>query len=88
MSDLRGNFSIIPKEAWGGMDISSTYFNILFLFLTKANNENIPNVIAESLPKLESIKLKCYESNLICLFVYVKVIQLTYTQTTLEWTLL
>jgi hypothetical protein len=79
---------MIPKEAWVGMDISSTYFNILFPFLTKANIQNIPNHTAESLSLLESIKLQCQKSTLICLFADVKVIQLTDTQTTLGWTLL
>jgi hypothetical protein len=42
MSVFTGNSSVIPKEAWAGIEVSSIYFYILFLFLTKAKIENFP----------------------------------------------
>jgi predicted DCC family thiol-disulfide oxidoreductase YuxK len=88
MSALRGNSSIVPKVTWVGMDIPSTCFNFLFHFLTKANIRNITNQTAESFSLLESIKLQCEKSTTICLFADGKVIQLTYIQKAVGWTVL
>jgi hypothetical protein len=75
-----GKFQYNSERNLGRYGHSSTYFNILFPFLTKANIQNIPYHTAESLSLFESIKLQCQESTLICLFADVKVIQITDTQ--------
>lgn len=89
---FRENSDIIPTEAFVVMVISSNYFNILFLFSTTANCQNIPYRTIESSSPLDSAELQCQLSNLMCLLASiitdVNVIQLAYTEKTLGWNFL